>query len=129
MSGRDVDEQIPDLTEGYRLKMIDDQQTHSLPADPQALEAVRQGDWGRVVAVFQPHRYSRTAAHWQEFAHVFDRADVVVVDALYPAGEAPVPGVSSELVASASDTLISLPGPQPEPLFEPPFEPTKHATG
>ncbi|HET7724026.1 MAG TPA: UDP-N-acetylmuramate--L-alanine ligase, partial [Propionibacteriaceae bacterium] len=57
---------------------------------------------GRVVAVFQPHRYSRTAAVWQEYATAFDRADVVVVTDVYAAREEPVPGVTGELVADAA---------------------------
>jgi len=47
---------------------------------------------GRVVAVFQPHRYSRTEALWTEFGLAFDDADLVVVTDVYGAGEAPVPG-------------------------------------
>ncbi len=66
-----------------------------------ALATGRNGGWGRVVAVFQPHRYSRTAALWPEFGPAFGDADVVVVTDVYGAGEAPVPGVSGQLVAEA----------------------------
>ena len=66
-----------------------------------ALAAARNGDWGRVVAVFQPHRYSRTAEVGKEFGDAFGDADVVVVTDVYGAGEAPVPGVSGRLVADA----------------------------
>ena len=66
-----------------------------------ALAAARTGAWGRVVAVFQPHRYSRTAEVGEAFAVSFDDADVVVVTDVYGAGEAPVPGVSGRLVADA----------------------------
>jgi UDP-N-acetylmuramate--alanine ligase len=66
-----------------------------------ALAAARNGDWGRVVAVFQPHRYSRTAEVGTEFGGAFDDADVVVLTDVYGAGEAPVPGVSGRLVADA----------------------------
>ena len=66
-----------------------------------ALAAARDGDWGRVVAVFQPHRYSRTAEVGEAFGEAFDDADVVVVTDVYGAGEAPVPGVSGRLVADA----------------------------
>jgi UDP-N-acetylmuramate--alanine ligase len=65
------------------------------------LAAARAGGWGRVVAVFQPHRYTRTAALWPEFAHAFVDADLLVVTGIYPAGESPVPGVSGRLVADA----------------------------
>jgi UDP-N-acetylmuramate--alanine ligase len=66
-----------------------------------ALAAARHGDWRRVVAVFQPHRYSRTRELGAEFGQAFGDADVVVVTDVYGAGEAPVPGVSGELVAEA----------------------------
>jgi UDP-N-acetylmuramate--alanine ligase len=65
------------------------------------LAAARQGEWGRIVAVFEPHRYSRTAALWRDFADAFDGADALVVTGLYPAGEEPLPGVSGRLVAEA----------------------------
>ena len=66
-----------------------------------ALAAARNGAWGRVVAVFQPHRYSRTAEVGEAFGGAFDDADVIVVTDVYGAGEAPVPGVSGRLVADA----------------------------
>jgi UDP-N-acetylmuramate--alanine ligase len=66
-----------------------------------ALAAARNGAWGRVVAVFQPHRYTRTAEVAEAFGRAFDDADVVVVTDVYGAGEAPIPGVSGRLVADA----------------------------
>ncbi len=66
-----------------------------------ALAAAADGGWDRVVAVFQPHRYSRTEALGEEFGAAFADADVVVVTDVYGAGEAPVPGVSGRLVAEA----------------------------
>jgi UDP-N-acetylmuramate--alanine ligase len=65
------------------------------------LAAARTGGWQRIVCVFQPHRYSRTASLWRDFADAFDGADVVVVTDVYPAGERPRPGVSGLLVAQA----------------------------
>ena len=66
-----------------------------------ALAAAREGGWGRVVCVFQPHRYSRTEALWADFADAFADADVLVVTEIYSAGEAARPGVSGRLVADA----------------------------
>ena len=66
-----------------------------------ALAAVRAGGWGRVVAVFQPHRYSRISRLWADFADAFVDADHLVVTDVYAAGETPVPGVSGRLVAEA----------------------------
>lgn len=66
-----------------------------------ALAAARDGRWQRVVAVFQPHRYTRTASLWSEFGDAFADADIVVVTDVYGAGEAPIPGVSGQTVADA----------------------------
>ncbi len=65
------------------------------------LGAARQGGWDRIVCVFQPHRYSRTAALWPDFADAFDQADVLAVTDIYSAGEAPRPGITGQLVAQA----------------------------
>ncbi|HET9690576.1 MAG TPA: UDP-N-acetylmuramate--L-alanine ligase [Acidimicrobiales bacterium] len=73
-----------------------------LPGEVAAmLAAARSGGWGRVVAVFQPHRYSRTEALWRDFGPAFADADVVVVTDVYASGEAPRPGVDGSLVADA----------------------------
>jgi UDP-N-acetylmuramate--alanine ligase len=66
-----------------------------------ALDAARAGAWHRVVAVFQPHRYTRTAALAGSFAGAFADADVLVVTDVYGAGERPVPGVSGSIVLDA----------------------------
>jgi UDP-N-acetylmuramate--alanine ligase len=66
-----------------------------------ALATARTGGWSRVVAVFQPHRYSRTAELADKFGSAFVDADALVVTDVYSAGEAPLPGVSGRLVADA----------------------------
>jgi UDP-N-acetylmuramate--alanine ligase len=65
------------------------------------IRAAREGDWQRVIAVFQPHRYTRTARLWREFADAFAGADAVVLTDVYSAGEAPQPGVSGRLILRA----------------------------
>lgn len=73
-----------------------------LPSEVRAvLAAARAGRWNRVVAVFQPHRYSRTASLWADFADAFVDADVVFITGIYASGELPRPGVSGELIADA----------------------------
>jgi UDP-N-acetylmuramate--alanine ligase len=73
-----------------------------LPSDVDAMiRAAREGGWERVVAVFQPHRYTRTAALWRDFADAFAGADALVLTDVYPAGEQPQPGVSGRLVLRA----------------------------
>ena len=73
-----------------------------LPTEVAAAVATAQsGGWARIVAVFQPHRFSRTEALWRDFADSFTGADIVVITGIYPAGEAPRPGVSGHLVFDA----------------------------
>lgn len=73
-----------------------------LPGEVAAvLEATNHGGWKRVVCVFQPHRYTRTAALWRDFADAFDGADVLAVTDVYAAGQAPLPGVSGKLIVDA----------------------------
>ena len=55
----------------------------------------------RLLAVFQPHRYSRTAEFLEPFARALSQADAVLLAPLYAAGEAPIPGISSEAMATA----------------------------
>jgi UDP-N-acetylmuramate--alanine ligase len=74
-----------------------------LPGEVRAvLAAARGAGWQRIVAVFQPHRFSRTQEVHAEFAGAFDDADVLVVGGIYTAGEQPRPGVTGRLVAESS---------------------------
>jgi UDP-N-acetylmuramate--alanine ligase len=66
-----------------------------------ALATARSGGWARVVAVFQPHRYTRTGALAPQFGTAFLNADVLVVTDVYSAGEPPVPGVSGQSIVDA----------------------------
>jgi UDP-N-acetylmuramate--alanine ligase len=50
----------------------------------------------RLVVYFQPHRYSRTQHCWHDFTTCFSQADQILVTDIYPAGEAPIPGINSE---------------------------------
>jgi UDP-N-acetylmuramate--alanine ligase len=73
-----------------------------LPGEVAAvLAATRDGGWRRVVCVFQPHRFTRTAALWRDFADAFDGADVLAVTDVYAAGQTPMPGVSGKLIVNA----------------------------
>jgi UDP-N-acetylmuramate--alanine ligase len=68
------------------------------------LETVRSMWQRRVIAVFQPHRYSRTQALWERLGRSFYDADSVIVTSIYAAGESPIPGVDAELVVEAALT-------------------------
>ena len=64
------------------------------------LRAARMAGKGRVLAVMQPHRYTRLQALFNEFSACLDDADIVVVTPVYSAGEAPIPGIDRDELAS-----------------------------
>src|SRR4029079_2969374 len=64
------------------------------------LRAARIAGKGRIVAVMQPHRYSRLQSLFNEFSACLDDADIVVVTPIYSAGEAPIPGIDRDELAS-----------------------------
>jgi len=86
--------------EAHGVRFVDDY-AH-LPSEVAAvIEAARNTGPGRLVVVFQPHRYSRIAALGEQFADAFAGADVVVVTDVFAAGESPLPGVTGRVVADA----------------------------
>ena len=66
------------------------------------LATARSGGWRRVVCVYQPHRYTRTAALWRDFGPSFRDADLVALTDVYAAGEPPQPGISGKLLVDAT---------------------------
>ncbi len=78
--------------------VIDDYGHH--PVEIRAvLAAAREGATGRVLAVVQPHRFTRLRDLMADFQTAFNDADHVVVAPVYPAGEAPIPGVDAEALS------------------------------
>jgi len=78
--------------------VVDDYGHH--PAEIRAtLAAAKAGLDRRVITVFQPHRYTRTQHLRQEFLTAFYQSDVLIVMDIYPAGEAPIPGVHARDLA------------------------------
>ncbi len=65
------------------------------------LARAREGGWSRVIAVCQPHRYTRVSQHWREYGDAFVDADVVVITALDGAFEVPIEDVDARLVVDA----------------------------
>ena len=81
--------------------VVDDYGHH--PTEIRAtLDAVREA-WPekRLVVAFQPHRYSRTQGLFDEFVTAFHRADVLVLTDIYPASEAPIAGVTAQVLQEA----------------------------
>jgi UDP-N-acetylmuramate--alanine ligase len=85
---------------GGGAMFVDDYAHHPVEVTA-TLEAARTDGVGRLVAVFQPHRYSRTAALWRQLGESLSGADLIVVTDVYGAGELPVPGISGKLVVDA----------------------------
>jgi len=82
------------------VALVDDYGHH--PAEVEAtLRAARGAYGGRIIVAFQPHRYTRTAHLFDEFTRAFNDADVVMLTDIYPAGEAPIPGITAERLAKA----------------------------
>ena len=81
------------------VTVIDDYGHHPVEISS-VLKAARQSTKRDVVAVVQPHRYSRLHDLFDEFAVAFNDADTVIVAPVYPAGEQPIPGVTHEELVS-----------------------------
>jgi UDP-N-acetylmuramate--alanine ligase len=86
------------------VTVVDDYAHH--PTELRAtLRAAREGEWSRVIAIFQPHLYSRTEFLHAEFAEALVEADIAVVTDVYGAREDPWPGVSGKLIV---DSILRL---------------------
>ncbi|MCL6437386.1 MAG: UDP-N-acetylmuramate--L-alanine ligase [Rubrobacteraceae bacterium] len=84
------------------IRVVDDYAHHptELAATLEVARATLEPG-GRVIAVFQPHRYSRTRRLYREFGGAFSAADAVLVTEVYGAGEMPLPGVNGKLIVDA----------------------------
>jgi UDP-N-acetylmuramate--alanine ligase len=98
------------------VTVIDDYGHH--PVEIAAvLKAARQAGARDVVAVVQPHRYTRLASLFTEFCTCMNDAGTVIIADVYAAGEAPIPGISRDalvdgLRASGHRSVVALPGPE-----------------
>lgn len=91
------------------VTVVDDYGHH--PAEIAAtLTTARQVFPGRrIVAAFQPHRFSRTQAHFGEFCKVFDQVDMVLLTEIYAASEKPIPGISGQSLAQGVRQISATP--------------------
>lgn len=84
-----------------RIRVIDDYAHHPTEIIA-ALQAARQVHREqRIIAVFQPHRYTRTAQLSERFGDAFNQADVIVVSEIYSAGEPPMENIKADLIVDA----------------------------
>ncbi len=83
------------------VTVVDDYAHH--PTEVAAtLHAAKQMDYSRVIAVFQPHRYTRTQLLAEEFGTAFRDADILIFNEIYSASETPIPGVSAQLLVDSA---------------------------
>jgi len=94
--------------------VIDDYAHH--PTEIRAtLSAIKNLKSRRIIAVFQPHRYTRTKLLLDEFSRSFDLADYVIITDIYPAGELPIEGINGRRIQekikerSANKNILFLP--------------------
>lgn len=90
--------------EARRVMVVDDYAHH--PTEIKAtLKGAKSGWKRRIIAVFQPHLYSRTRDFHEEFGQVLLESDVLVVTDIYPAREKPMPGITGDLVCESAKRL------------------------
>jgi UDP-N-acetylmuramate--alanine ligase len=98
------------------VTVIDDYGHH--PVEIAAvLRAARESTKDQVIAVVQPHRYTRLAALFEQFCTCFNDADIVIVAPVYPAGEAPIEGADRDALVQGLRThghrhVVPLDGPE-----------------
>ena len=96
-----VDRRFQLRGEAKRVTVIDDYGHH--PTEVKVtLETLKARAGGRrTVVLFQPHRFTRTQALWDDFCRSFHLADLLLVTDIYPASEEPIPGITAEALALA----------------------------
>ena len=85
------------------VRVIDDYGHHPTEIEVTLTAARRYAEGGRLLVIFQPHRYSRTQAFAADFAKALSLADQVFLLEIYPASEDPIPGVDSTLISKEMD--------------------------
>jgi UDP-N-acetylmuramate--alanine ligase len=86
------------------IMVVDDYAHH--PTEVSAtLQAARDGWNRRIIAVFQPHLFSRTKDFYKEFAAAFMDSDVLIITDIYPAREVPIKGINGELVYNSAKSI------------------------
>ncbi len=87
------------------IRVFDDYAHHPTEVDATIATARLVAQSGRVIVIFQPHRYSRTAAFSEQFARALRAADYALLLDIYGAGEGPMPGASSAAISAAINEL------------------------
>ena len=83
------------------VKIFDDYAHHPTEIIS-TLQGVRENTEHRIIAVFQPHLYSRTRDFYHEFGRSFYNADVLIIVPIYPAREKPISGISGQMIVDSA---------------------------
>ncbi len=91
-------------TTDTNIMIVDDYAHH--PSEVSAtLKAAKTGWDKRVIAIFQPHLFTRTRDFYHDFAEEFLQADILIVTAIYPAREKPIPGITAQIISDEAERL------------------------
>jgi UDP-N-acetylmuramate--alanine ligase len=96
-----VDRRFQVRGEAQGVLVIDDYGHHPTEIRVTLETLRRRAEKRRTVVLFQPHRFSRTQALWDDFGKAFHQADVLWLTDVYPASEDPIPGITAETLAKA----------------------------
>ncbi len=92
------------LYKDTNIEIIDDYGHH--PTEIAAtLKTFRETRSGKTIAVFEPHRFTRTRDCWNEFLHCFNHVDELYIGPIYPASEKPIPGIDSQRLVADINKL------------------------
>lgn len=97
----------------YKSRIVVDDYAHHPTEIKATLQAARGYHSGRIITVFQPHRYTRTRQLGKELGAALQGTDIAIITSIYSAGESPLPGISSEIIyeaaAQTGTTALSIP--------------------
>ena len=96
-----VDRRFQERGEAGGVLVIDDYGHHPTEIHVTLETLRRRAGEHRTVVLFQPHRFTRTRALWDEFCRAFHQADRLLITDVYPASEEPIPGIDGRTLASA----------------------------
>ncbi len=95
------------IGEAGGVTVVDDYAHH--PTEVRVTLEAARASGRRICCIFQPHRFTRTKYFFEEFAHAFDDADLVLLHRIYSAGEKPIEGISSEALARRINEARGIP--------------------
>ena len=91
-------------TTDTNIMIVDDYAHH--PSEVSAtLKAAKTGWNKRVIAIFQPHLFTRTRDFYHDFAKAFLQADILIVTAIYQARENPIDGITAQIITDEAEQL------------------------